>query len=100
MPGFDEVLAAAADAGAIARDAVRQGEQVVAALRADPWQDAAGELNDQPLAAAEAASARRSTRPAADSVRRRNSPSRRADAPAPPLAAKRDPALLDMVSRR
>ena len=56
MPGFDEVLAAAADAWRNRRaDAVAQGEQVVAALRADPWREAAGELTDQPLAAAEAA---------------------------------------------
>ena len=42
----------------------------------DLWQEADGELTDQPLAAAETALGEASIRFAADSVRRRNSPNR------------------------
>ena len=79
MPGFDDVLAAVADAW----QHRRRGRRPTRARRRnpphDPWQRPAGELTDQPLRGrAKPPSARRSIRSAADSVRRRNSPSRSA----------------------
>jgi hypothetical protein len=54
MPGFDEVLTAVAAAWQNQRqDVLQQARRISDALTTDPWPEAAAELSDEPLRAAE-----------------------------------------------
>ena len=103
MPGFDEVLAAVADAwrNAAARSLRRPSESTERSWRRSfAAGSAQAELSrDQPLEAAEAALTKASTRTTAASARRRNSPSRSiCDLLLRAGGGSRDGDLLDMVN--